>query len=159
MRRVNKILNHHFYIDNLKKNSEAEKNREFCMHNLQHFLDVARIGYIIALERNISVEKEVIYVAALLHDIGRWKQYLDGTDHAAASAELAKDILRDCEFEENEMVLILEAIRKHRNGENLTTELDYILYESDKICRLCIQCESINECKRFTNKEKPKLIL
>ena len=123
MERVNKILNHHCYIDNLKKNSEAEKKRVFCMHNLQHFLDVARIGYIMALERNISIEKEVIYVAALLHDIGKkfTKEYKDSngnpTDvahyyqHHLVSAYDAIKYLNN--FSTNDMLEILALIQWH----------------------------------------------
>lgn len=145
-------------MDYLKKIAEAEKDRIFCLHNLQHFLDVARLAYIMALERKINMEKEIIYAAALVHDIGRWKQYEDGVDHAVASAQLANDLLRDCEFEEKERVVILDAIRKHSSNKDLTTELDYLLYEADKASRLCVKCKSIHQCKRFVDETKPELL-
>lgn len=148
-------MEHPQYQVNLKKNITAEKDRTFCRHNLQHFLDVARVGYIIALEKNMEVEKEQLYAAALLHDIGRWKQYIDGSDHAIISGEIAKIILEECSFTEEEVTAIVEAIRKHRKGENLKTSLDIALYEGDKQSRLCIDCIAIDDCKRFYQHKKP----
>ncbi|AOY76309.1 HD domain-containing protein [Clostridium formicaceticum] len=157
MERVNAILNHPQYGVYLQKNMEAEKDRIFCRHNLQHFLDVARVGYIIALEKKFNVSKEIIYTAALLHDIGRWRQYADGTDHAAMSAMLSKDILKDCNFSEDEIQLVLTAIEKHRKGKNLVSELDFVLYEGDKKSRPCVACKTIEGCNRFKKDEKPEI--
>ncbi|AKL94423.1 metal dependent phosphohydrolase [Clostridium aceticum] len=157
MKRVNEILNHPQYNVYLQKNMEAEKDRIFCRHNLQHFLDVARVGYIIALEKNLKVSKEIIYTAALLHDIGRWKQYADGTDHALVSAELSKAILRDCNYSDNETHLILTAIEKHRKGKKLVSDLDFLLYEGDKRSRPCVECKTIEGCNRFEENEKPEI--
>ena len=57
-------------------------------------MDVARIAYILSADRAYAVSKEIIYAAALLHDIGKWKQYEDGTPHEKASADLAEQILQ-----------------------------------------------------------------
>ena len=75
MERVWCIFTHPFYIQNLKKNKECETERIFCKHDMAHFLDVARLAYILNLERNCRVEKEMIYATALLHDVGKWRQY------------------------------------------------------------------------------------
>lgn len=158
MKRINAILDHSEYKRNLDKNIKIEKDRVFCRHNLQHFLDVARVGYIIALEKKLEISKEMIYAAALLHDIGKWRQYSEGMDHAIASADIAEDILQDCCFQEEERKTIVEAIKKHRRGENLVTELDKVLYEGDKLSRLCIECSSRKDCKRFGGEEKPILL-
>ncbi len=157
MERVNSILNHPHYIDHLKKISKAEVDRGFCRHNLQHFLDVARVAYIIVLEKDIKIPKDMIYAAALLHDIGRWKQYEDGTDHALLSAEIAEGLLYECKFNQQEIALIVEAIRKHRKGKNLSTDLEKVIYEGDKMSRLCIECNKTIECKRYVQ-EKDSLI-
>ena len=39
---------------------EKEKSRIFCKHDLQHSLDVARIAYILNLEADLKIEKEII---------------------------------------------------------------------------------------------------
>ena len=50
MERIDKILNHELFIDNLEKNQAAEAERCFCRHDMTHFLDVARIGMILNLK-------------------------------------------------------------------------------------------------------------
>ena len=42
---------------------------------LNIFWNVARLMYIYALEEHLELPKELIYAAALLHDIGRAQQY------------------------------------------------------------------------------------
>ena len=69
MSRVNRIWNHPLYQTHLHQLLEAEEEREFCRHTVEHFLDVARLTYIFVLEAGLSVSREVIYAAALLHDI------------------------------------------------------------------------------------------
>ena len=75
MERVNNILNNKLYKIYLDKNMEAEEGRRFCHHDMGHFLDVARLAMIFNLQQGLFVPEELIYAAALLHDIGRWKQY------------------------------------------------------------------------------------
>lgn len=157
MDRINKILQCTKYIDYLARNAEAEKDRIFCNHDLYHAIEVARLAYILALEKKLKIKKDIIYAAALLHDIGRWKEYIEGVDHAHASSELACDILTDCGFDKTEKELIVEAIKLHRKQNHKTSDLGMILYESDKKSRLCSQCPAINQCKHFMNGKQPIL--
>ena len=88
-----------------------------------------------------------IRLAALLHDIGRWKQYEDGTPHEKASALFAPEILAESGFTKEESEQILSAILNHRNaaiGQDET--LDSILYRADKMSRSCFCCEAEREC-------------
>ena len=62
--------------------TKKELNRKFCCHNIEHSLDVARIGYIMILEQNLNIDKELFYAAALLHDAGRYS----GTPHNESGA-------------------------------------------------------------------------
>ena len=71
MERVNRILKNHTYQDCLQQIYRLEAGRIFCGHDMTHFLDVARLAYIFNLEENLQIEKERIYAAALLHDVGR----------------------------------------------------------------------------------------
>ncbi|MDZ7548672.1 HD domain-containing protein, partial [Clostridium perfringens] len=95
MENVNKILNHTKYKELLDELNELEKEREFCNHTLEHFLDVARIAYIDVLEKGLNYNKEIIYSIALLHDIGRVLQYNEGIDHHEGSAIIALEILKE----------------------------------------------------------------
>ena len=57
MDRVNQIWNHPLYQNELNKLQLLETDREFCRHTPEHFLDVARLAYIRALEENAPVSK------------------------------------------------------------------------------------------------------
>ena len=50
MKRVNQIIKHPDYMDALKQVKKYEASRIFCRHQVEHFLDVARIAYILNLE-------------------------------------------------------------------------------------------------------------
>lgn len=98
MERLNRILRHPLWKGALQQIEELESERIFCRHDLDHFLHVARIAYIENLEQSLDLSKEIIYAAALLHDIGRGLQYEKGIPHEEASAALAEGILTDCGF-------------------------------------------------------------
>ena len=103
------------YQEHIEKIKQAEEGRIFCLHNMSHFLDVARIAALLNEEERLGISKELIYATALLHDIGRHVQYADKTPHEKASAILAPKILDEAGFEKWEQEEILHAIREHRN--------------------------------------------
>ena len=172
MERLNLILNNYKFKEHIDKIKECEVNRSYCKHNLEHFLDVARIAYIIKIENkenisknkeNISknkedISKEIIYATALLHDIGRWKQYLYNIPHEAASAELAIEILKDCHFSDSEIEIITTAIREHRNSGEFSSDLSQIIRKSDKISRACYNCSAKDSCKWSEEKKNIEII-
>jgi len=170
MERVQAILSHPDFEIYLKLNEKQEINREFCCHQLQHALDVARIYYILCLEadkmgvlpelKDMSMEqiKELVYAVALLHDIGRWKQYLDhNLDHAEESAILAKPVLQDSGFLSHEIDIALEAIRAHRDS--YAHGLGKILYRADKLSRNCKNCKVRYKCNKLDKMETRENIL
>lgn len=145
--RINRILHHKKFLEYVSKNEKAEKERIFCKHGIEHFLDVARIAYIKALEQQLPLKKDVIYGTALLHDIGKHRQYEEKIPHELASAELAHQILLECGYEEEEYNLMEEAIKSHRTKPSLQShELERILYEADKQSRLCYFCKAQSGC-------------
>lgn len=145
MDRVNQIWKHPLYQTELHKLQLLEADREFCRHTPEHFLDVARLAYIRALEENYSVSKELIYCTALLHDIGRARQYEDGTPHDEAGAVIAEQILKELGFSPEEMEAIVSAIRGHRAETNQTI-LGQLIYRADKKSRNCFSCKAEPEC-------------
>ena len=114
MKRIDQILSHPVFREQFALLQEAEKDRIFCRHTMEHFLDVARLMYIYNLEDQAGFSKEMIYAAGLLHDIGRYEQMEKGTPHHLAGARLAERILTDCDFSLTEQKSILAAIRSHR---------------------------------------------
>lgn len=147
MNRVNRILQNEKYRMYLKKIQAAEETRLFCCHNMEHFLDVARIAMLLNYEEGLRISKELIYATALLHDIGRHVQYEDGTPHEKASVILAPQILEECGFDEKEQTVILEAIGNHRNKQIAGEKnLSGIIYRADKLSRACFSCKVEKEC-------------
>ena len=118
MYRLNEVVHHWIYQDYYGRIKRLEKERIFCCHQMTHFLDVARIAYIKNLEENLGFEKDVIYTAAVLHDIGKSFQYKWTIPHEVAGEKIAKEILttlpEDAQFTEEEQQQILRAIRGHR---------------------------------------------
>lgn len=160
MQRVNRILESESFREYLRRNEQAEEKREFCHHDMGHFLDVARIAMIINKEENYGIEAELIYAAALLHDIGRWQQYEDGTPHEKASAVLAPDILAETGFDEKESAIIITAISRHRDSEvKEKKDLDGLLYWADKLSRPCFACKAEKDCNWKGEKKNRCIVL
>lgn len=158
MERVNRIMEDTTFKECLKKISDWEKTRQFCRHDTNHFLNVARIAMIINLEEKFEIPKVQIYAAALLHDIGRYMQYETGIDHAIASARIAPEIIIRAGFDEKETDVIVAAIANHRNKmvEKEKT-LNGLIYRADKLSRECYFCKVQEECD--WSKEKKNLSL
>ena len=81
MEYVEKLSGDREYRQLLERLKELEKDRIYCHHGIGHLLDVARIAYIENLETQLGLEKEDIYIAALLHDLGRVDEYESGIGH------------------------------------------------------------------------------
>lgn len=149
MKECEAIRNHPLYVKFYKKLSKAEINRSFCRHQMSHYLNVARIAYIYNLEQNLGFRKEVIYAAAILHDIGKYKQYKKKIPHEIASAEIAEVILKDLPeayFTEEEKKQIVRAVLEHRKMKEDMSDLGRLLYISDKKSRACYMCPAEQEC-------------
>lgn len=158
MKRIDKILNHDLYVRYTERTNEYEKERVFCRHNMEHFLAVARIAQILNLKKKLKIKKAYVYAAALLHDIGRFKQYEDGTPHEKVSAALAPQILAECGFHEKETDVIIDAIRNHRNADvQYEANLSGILYRADKLSRSCFACPVEQQCDWKKDKKNLKL--
>lgn len=156
MSRVNQIWKHPLYQEQLQALLTLETDREFCRHTPEHFLDVARLAYIHALEEHTPVSRELIYCTALLHDIGRAEQYRSGTPHDEAGAQIAGQILQDLSFDQSEIQEITSAIREHRNAAR-SDRLSSLIYDADKASRNCFSCPAEKEC--YWSAEKKNLTI
>ncbi|MCD8053287.1 MAG: HD domain-containing protein [Lachnospiraceae bacterium] len=147
MERVNRIWRHPLYQEAFTALQEAERERVFCRHTLEHFLDVARLMLIESLETGNVLSRELIYGAALLHDIGRAEERTKGTPHDLAGARLAEKILPDCGYSAAETARIREAILCHRTeGAESTDSLAESLRRADKASRNCFACPAAADC-------------
>ena len=156
MKRVDKIYNLPAYRGELVYIAGDEKDRIYCKHNLEHFLDVARIAYMINLEENLGYDKEIIYAIGLLHDIGRHREYESGLEHHIASVVMAREILKETGFNDDEIKIICDAIGSHRNKKD-TNKLHELMYKADKLSRKCYACNAVATCKWSSNKKNKSI--
>ena len=158
MQRVNSICSHPLWKSCVSKIRDLEKERIFCCHDTSHFLDVARIAWIENLEKRLAISREMIYAAAMLHDIGRHLQYMQGVPHDEGSVSIASDILKDSGFDEKEQAEILSAIRMHRNPDAASRDdLAGIIYRADKKSRICAFCSASDKCNWPESKKNMKI--
>ena len=94
---TNRIAVNPLFLQCMDQNSKYEKDRKFCKHGWEHLMDVARIAYILNLERGYGLNRDQVYAAALLHDCGRYLELEQDIPHEKAGARLAKQILRECD--------------------------------------------------------------
>ena len=147
MKRVNAIISHPVFQRELKKIERLEQKRAYCRHDLGHLLEVARIAYIMALEEGHQIQPDIVYAAALLHDIGKGAQYEIGMPHNQAGRELSGEILRECGYNKDEISGIGEAIEYHNQPQVPLGSLSRILFEADKRSRKCFLCKMRADCK------------
>ena len=146
MERVERIQNHPLFKENLKLLKKKEKKRKFCRHGIRHLTDVARIAYILVLEKGLDIPKDVVYGTALVHDIGRYRQYVDKTPHNEAGVPIAEGILKDCDYTDLERAVMLQAVLNHRTLTQDENPLNAIMYQADKLSRACYACKAMADC-------------
>ena len=134
------------------------------LDNEWHHTDMVKDESIIDLnddiERNFwnkEYMKEILYVTALLHDIGRCSKYEETMSHHEAGPIIARPILERTGFSYGEIGDICEAIKQH--GEKPEDEgcLAGILYRADKLSRVCFRCEAEGECDWESEKKNSEL--
>ena len=153
---ADKILSDKDFREKIKEIERLEKDRIFCRHGIDHFLDTARITLILCQEKKIKVNEDVIYCASLLHDTGRAEEYKNGVQHHLASVEFAKKILEKIGADENFKKQVLSLVECHRKT-NPENTIEYIFSLADKKSRQCFMCEAVDKCK--WNDEKKNLTL
>lgn len=156
MDRVNRIWRHPVYQEHYKKYRNLKVNGSSAAILLNIFWMLH--GWCTFMHwRNIwSCPKELIYAATLLHDIGRAQQYQYNIPHDIAGVEIAREILTDLHFTEQEKELILSSIGHHRKGDSCST-LAALLYKADKQSRNCFLCSAASECYWSDDKKIWKL--
>lgn len=121
-----------------KKIMEFVQDELSCSaHNLDHVFRVYSLCLLLA-EHEDNVDFEILIPSALLHDIARVQESQNETgeiDHAVLGSEMAEDILRDLEYEEEKIKKIKHCIIAHRfrTGNEPKTIEAKILFDSDKL--------------------------
>ena len=107
---------------------------------------------------NKEYMKEVIYVTALLHDIGRCSKYEETMSHREAGPIIARPILERVGFSYGEIDDICNAIRNHGKAPEDEGSLDGLIYRADKLSRLCFNCQSKEACDWDEEKKTSNLV-
>lgn len=115
----------------------VEKELSCSAHNLDHVLRVYNLCMFLSKYEE-NVDMEVLIPAVLLHDIARVKESKDKTgeiDHAILGSEMAEDILRNLEYEEDKIEKIKHCIITHRfRTDNRPKTIEAkILFDADKL--------------------------
>ena len=157
LERCSRIISNPFYKECVRRTEEAERRRIFCRHNMDHFLDTARIGYIIILENHLPISMEMIYAAALVHDAARCEE-TPQVSHDETGARLAERVLPECGFTPEETALVAEAVRSHRRPSTEVHTLADVLYTADKLSRRCWDCSAADKCNWNSEKRNSSII-
>ena len=155
---ANRIINNERYLKIIKHIAGLESDRIFCHHELDHLLDVARIACLMAEDEGLKADRDIIYCAALLHDIGRAEQYENGTKHEIAGVPIARKILTECGADDDDIRIITEAIREHGNSKiKDNADLNGLLYRADKASRHCYICTAADKCHKSIEKRVTRI--
>ena len=163
MEYVDKLLQETEFLQLLERLEQLEQKREFCRHGLTHLLDTAKIAWIRVLEQGQEkTNKETVYLAALLHDLGRIREYEDGIPHHEAGAVLAAELLDQIGYPKEKAELIRSAVAEHRRssatadaagGQDSRPAVDAaeglreLLTWADKKSRNCFCCKAQESCR------------
>ncbi len=101
--------------------TEAEKAALAAVHELtgadspmeRHCVRVFTITELLAAERGVPIDREVVLVAALLHDIGLYEGASRGGVYVTDGAEFAADLLHPYDWSEQRVKLCCDAIERH----------------------------------------------
>jgi uncharacterized protein len=106
-------------------------------HDYEHVMRVLHNARILLKEEK-EADKNIVELAALLHDIARPEEMESkgGLCHAAHGAKMALPILKECGFHDEKLLkTVSECIRKHRyrGGASPETIEEKIVFDADKL--------------------------
>jgi len=111
-------------------------NRSPRCHDWEHTARVLHNARMVASKEK-GVNKKVIDLGALLHDIARADEMAIKGDicHARKGAELASKILKDAGFDENLRRRVVRCVRRHRfRSDRMPVDIEEkIIYDADKL--------------------------
>ena len=89
--------------------------------------------YVVMLSKDKNVYREVLELAALLHDISMTDMALDRSRHNEYGAEIAEQLLRENNYPEDKTQLVKRCILNHskRRQQYRSTEEEQILVDAD----------------------------
>ena len=89
--------------------------------------------YVVMLSKDKNIDREVLELAALLHDISMTDMSLDRSRHNEYGAGIAEQLLRESNYPEDKTQLVKRCILNHskRRQQYRSTEEEQILVDAD----------------------------
>ncbi len=107
----------------------TELSPDFTYHSVEHTIDVVEAVQRISVEENTSrSDTNLLITAAWLHDIGFIYQ---SVEHEIKSCELAREILPNFDYSENEIEIICGMIMATRIPQTPQNKLEEIICDAD----------------------------
>jgi uncharacterized protein len=128
-----------FIFVNKAMNLEYMKNYvENFMNHLGHSFDHVLRVYNLCLKiskESKKIDKEVLLISALLHDIARENEFKTKECHAITGAKWAKSYLESINFDKNKIEKIVYCIKNHRHSKGVIPKTleARILQEADRL--------------------------
>lgn len=114
-----------YILDRLSK----ELRHPYLYHNVEHTIDVANAASLLSKVENIDdFNTSLIYTAALFHDSGMLKTYIN---HEEASVELIHHILPDFGYSTVQIDLISKMIMATKLPQEAESRFEKILCDAD----------------------------
>jgi uncharacterized protein len=140
--------------------------QEFTAKNLQHSawgLAHSKRDYLLALELaaqdSVSIDCDVLFAAAFLHDMGGFAPYAKtGVDHALRSTEVLEGILEPAGFPVSKIAAVKSAVLTHSYYERAApaTAEAIVLHDADTLDFL--GAISVARIFSLTDREMPNLV-
>ena len=93
-----------------------------------------------------------------MHDLGRADEVDTGINHSILSQEIAQEILKDLDFNDESKQRIISAIKHHRTNEENGDRFIEIFYKADKLSRMCFRCPARSICN-WPEEKKNKTVI
>lgn len=119
--------------------------------------------YAVLISKNKNVDKEVVELCALLHDISMTDKNLDRSKHNEYSSEIAENLLLKLDYPIDKIDLIKKCILNHSSKRKVfrTTEEEKILVNADAMAHFdCIESlySFANKVMGYDEKDSVKFV-
>lgn len=127
---VNKMLQEIINRSNAFEEQTKGTKEEYNIYR-EHIQYVYK--YVLLLSENKNVDREVLELSALLHDIAMTDRSLDRAKHNEYGSVIVEQLLRENNYPEDKVQLVKKCILNHssKRAEFRTTEEERILVDAD----------------------------
>lgn len=93
---------------------EFVKQFEHPAWGINHYNRIYELSLELAQKQNMKVDKDVLFAASMLHDIGAFEQYAnEDVEHDVRSVELLEEIILPMGFPKEKIDLVKDAMTTH----------------------------------------------